>query len=188
MPLYQVNLRLAVNETAYAFKWSNTFYVDVANALAAAYQGHAIWDNAWRTVHASIAFCYETYATSATEGDADYAIVAHPVAANMFGGQAISGDLMPPWNVARLDMNVVGSRPSRKFIRAPWSEGNIQFDNLTGSAATAVGAVGGLLAALGTPIRDESGGTVTSYSPTGATSRRLGKWAYTGVPSKPILP
>lgn len=187
MPLYQTNIRIAVNESAYAFKWSNTFYVDVANALAAAYQGLAIWDNAWRTVHASVAFCYEVYATSVTEGDADYAIVSHPVAANIFGGQAVSGDLMPPFNVVRLDMNVVGSRPSRKFIRAPWSEGNIQFDSLTGTAATAVGNVGSLLSALATPIRDESGNTVSSYTQKGVTSRRLGKWAYTSVPTKPVV-
>jgi hypothetical protein len=92
---------------------------------------------------------------------------------------------MPYFVVARLDMNVANSRPSRKYIRAPWGEGHIATDNLIGTALTEVQSAANGLTVAG--IRDESGSLISSTSLKGITSRRLGKLAFLSVPGKPVV-
>lgn len=185
MPIYRAQMKIAVNESFGAFKWSNVFFVDAASATAACDYAITLWDSHWRQAHSATAFMYEVYASDLLSTTVDYAIKPHALTPSIFGAVAASGDLMPLFVVARVDLNVTNSRPSRKYVRGPYYEGGVNTDNLTGTSLTGLQtAANGV---VGSGIRDESGAVITSATLKGITSRRLGKFAYVGVPGKPVV-
>lgn len=185
MPIYRAQMKIAVNESSGAFKWSNVFFVDAASATAACDYAITLWDSHWRKAHTTTAFMYEVYASDLLPTTVDYAIKSHLLTSSIFGAIAPSGDLMPVFVVARVDLNVPNSRPSRKYVRAPYYEGAVATDNLVGTALAGLqDAANGV---VGSGIRDESGAVITSATLKGITSRRLGKFAFVGVPGKPVV-
>ena len=186
MALYRVVLRLAFNEALGAFKWSNVFYTDQATPLAAAAWGIDLWDDAWRLAHSNLTFCYEVYASDLVLDTDNYITLSHGLNPNIFGAKSPSGELMPSWNVARMDLSTPAGRPSRKFIRSPWGEGDIVFDSFGTAAQTALQNAGTALFTLGGAF-DEDGQPFTGFTLRGVSNKRLGKLASLGVPSKPIV-
>lgn len=187
MALFRVVPRLAFNEAIAAFKWSNVFYTDQPTVQAAAAWGIGLWDTAWRLAHSTQTFCYEVYASDLVEGTDVYTTVAHDLNPNIFGAKVPAGELMPSWNVARMDINTPSGRPSRKFIRGPWGENDITYDSFTSGAQNALQNAGAALFTYGGAF-DEDGQPFTGFALRGVSAKRLGKLAGLAVPSKPIVP
>lgn len=189
MPLFKVTIKKAMNTGGVAFKWSNSYYCEHTDQAAAAAWGVGIWTGVERGFHSSVAFAYEAYANQV--GDAPYtpgtsvAVPAEDQRGTAPGGPLDIAVIMPAWNVVRVDLPMVASRPSRKFYRLPLFE----FDLYAGQLETNVVArlnAGMAALFLVSRLRDESGHSASSNGIVrGVTSRRLGRDAYVSVPDGP---
>lgn len=185
MPLFRVQTRVAQDTPSTTpYKWSYLWYVDAEGLEAAVAVGEAIWA-ALRPAHSTYAFCYELYITDLLPSTTNF--ITSPITpGNQRGTAGSVTALLPPFNVARIDLNVVGSRPSRKFARLPLGEAQIANGVLEDTAAdTFRDAFSDAISIPG--VVDESGNGFVGVTVKGVTSRRLGKFAYTGVPNGPAL-
>lgn len=185
MAIYRMQTRIAQDTPSTTpYKWSYLWYVDAADLSAAVAVGEALWA-ALRPAHSNYAYCYELYITDLVPSTTNF--VTSPITAgNQRGTAGLVTNLLPSFNVARIDLNVVGSRPSRKFQRLPLGETQIQNGVLEDSASDTFREA--YLDAIAIPgIVDESGNGFVGVTVKGVTSRRLGKFAYTGVPNGPAL-
>lgn len=185
MPIFRVQTRLAHDTVGYTpYKWSYLWYVDAENLSAAVAVGEAIWA-ALRPAHSQRAYCYELYVSDLLPSTVTYTL--SPIApGNQRGTAAVVANLLPSFNVVRVDLNAVSSRPSRKFHRLPLGEDQIVNAELAASSAIAIQeAYADAIAIPG--VVDESGNGLTGAIVKGITSRRLGKFAYTAVPSGPAF-
>ena len=184
MSLFRVVTRLAVRTDADAYKWSYVWYVDAASVGDAAdYGAEEIWP-ALAQAHLSVAFCYEVYASDLVPETTNYTVVS-PIIANQPGEITASSQLYNPSIVVRVELNVAGSRPSRKYHRMPLQESDVTNGIILESGATtavsnAYSDVLGL-----TSLRDESGNLFSGYTVRGITTRRLGKLSRNDVPPTP---
>lgn len=185
MAIFRVQTRLAHDTPGYTpYKWSYLWYVNVAALADAVTLGEQIWE-ALRSAHSARAFCYELYVSDTLPTSVVYTL--SPITPGSQRGTApVVNNLLPSYNVVRVDLNAVGSRPSRKFHRLPLGEDQIAFAQLVESSATAIQAAFEDAALLAN-VCDESGNPFTGVVVKGVTSRRLGKFAYTAVPSGPAF-
>jgi hypothetical protein len=86
----------------------------------------------------------------------------------------------------RVNLNVPNSRPSRKFHRVPFGEGEVvQGLTVTSGMLNAINASYQDIFTDISALRDESGNTFTSVAPDALTTRRLGRDARNDVPPTP---
>lgn len=185
MPLFRVQLRMAINrpDLGQVYKWSNLYFGEVADAADGVAKGVSWW-SVLRSCHNENAFCYAVYASDLVPATTNYLIGSVPEELQL-GTLTGSGGFLPPFNVARVDLAVASSRPSRKFLRVPLQEGDITLGQLTGAIVDAIDdTFTDLLALTDAPV-DESGNAFVGALTLGVTSRRLGKFAFTAVPSPP---
>lgn len=185
MAIFRVQTRLAHDSPGYTpYKWSYLWYVNTDTLGDAVTLGEQIWE-ALRPAHSLRAFCYELYVSDVLPTTVTYTL--SPIApGNQRGTAPAVSNLLPSFNVVRVDLNAVSSRPSRKFHRLPLGEDQLVNGELASSSATAIRDAFDLAAGLAN-VCDESGNPFTGVVVKGITSRRLGKFAYTAVPSGPAL-
>jgi hypothetical protein len=185
MALFRMQLRQAINrpDLGQQYKWSNLYYVEAASLVIATAFGPSAWAILKDATNEN-AFCYEVYTSDLVPGTTVYSIDAIPTA-NQPGTLTGSGGFLPNFNVVRVELNVAGGRPSRKYHRMPLQEGDIVLGSLEAAASAAIQDTYDALLASIIPLRDESGNELTSVTLKGITSRRVGKLAYTGVPPAP---
>lgn len=189
MALYSISVRKAINTNGVVYKWSNRYYGQVTSTFQALELGQAIWESGERLFHNALAFCYEIYVnnmedppfTPGTTG-------AIPVGIQRGARTAIATDttqLLPSFNVLRVDFPVVASRPSRKFYRIPLLESDMTSANISTALGSSLQAGVNAIAAFPL-IRDPDNqgySSVGIYK--GVTSRRIGREAAVAVPGGP---
>jgi hypothetical protein len=142
------------------------------------------WWTVIRSAHNENAFCYAVYGSDLVPATTNYLIGAVPDELQV-GTLTSSGGFLPPWNVARSDLAVASSRPSRKFFRVPLQTADLTLGQLSSTISDAIDDMLTDLLALSEPPCDESGNPFVGAITLGVTERRLGKFAYTGVPNPP---
>lgn len=126
MAIYSVSLRQSHDFSSQSRrKWSNVFFVDAANAAAAAAWGVALWQEYLRQAVRAPVWCYEVYATSLQQGDDDYFVQGVPPGSQrgtMAGG---TGEIYGREYCVAVTIPAAQGRPSRKFWRPGLTEGDI---------------------------------------------------------------
>lgn len=190
MALFRVLTRMAAGGGTMpdAYKWSYIWYVEAADPAAAAAVGVDLWNESLAGCHNEYAYCYEIYASDLIESTSLYTVEAIPSGDQRgtlnTGG---AGDFYNPNVVARVELNVAGGRPSRKYVRIPLIESwvanggrNIGLTSVQTALETAFAS------AIATPgLRDESGNSFSGITYKGLTIRRLGKNARNDLPTPP---
>lgn len=184
MALFRVITRLALRTSADAYTWSYVWYVEEADVEAAAVYGR---DEIWPSLavcHKAYTYCYQVYASDLVPSTTNYTVIGVD-AGDQPGLIAASSQLYRASTVVRVELNVAGGRPSRKFVRPALEETDIT--NGTTLEADIIDAINGaftdILAA--SALRDESGNTFSGYTIAGLSDRRLGKFARNDVPPAP---
>jgi hypothetical protein len=190
MPLYKTALRLAHDVTwPQRRKWSTTFFVQAESALSAATTIVNAWDDHLGGATRNNIFAYEVYATSATEGDADYHIQTVPVGIQRGTAGAGSGELYRPDVCVSVTIPVAGSRPSRKFWRWGLTEGDVTNGVVLagGIPEAIVGAFDAMLTELAGVLVDPDGQALQSGVVLRLTRRSFGRLAGLAVPEPPAV-
>lgn len=116
-------------------KWSNRYIIN-SPALANAVTATATITLRERNFHATnVQFTHARVSTLAS-GDE----VFQTVPLNAVGAMTIDGGQLPLWNCVRVDINVGGGRPSRKFYRCPIDEGRTENGVVSGTFVSAITA------------------------------------------------
>lgn len=187
LPLFRVMTRLAHDVNASRpYKWSYTWYTDDMAPQGAAQQGVTAWTTYLRNFHRVNCYCYQVYASSVLEGDINFSMAA-PVSNMRRGALGNEGDPLPNFTTLRIDLNVDGSRPSRKFLRIPLGAQDVEsgvFTNTTLGTAILANMQGMLDTQEWV---DPQGSLLTGVTLFGITSRRVGRDAYNDVPVGPAI-
>jgi hypothetical protein len=190
MALYKVALRKAHDVTwPQRRKWSTTFYVSAESAVSAATTIVNAWDDHLKGATRNNVFAYEVYATSVTEGDADYNIQTVPAGIQRGTAGAGSGELYRPDVCVSVTIPVAGSRPSRKFWRWGLTEGDISNGvALGGGIPEAIaGAFNAMLTELSGVLVDPDGQALQSGVVLRLTRRSFGRLAGLNLPEPPAV-
>jgi hypothetical protein len=190
MALYKVALRKAHDVTwPQRRKWSTTFYVSAESAVSAATTIVNAWDDHLKGATRNNVFAYEVYATSVTEGDADYNIQTVPAGIQRGTAGAGSGELYRPDVCVSVTIPVAGSRPSRKFWRWGLTEGDISNGvALGGGIPEAIaGAFNAMLTELAGVLVDPDGQALQSGVVLRLTRRSFGRLAGLNLPEPPAV-
>jgi hypothetical protein len=117
MALWQVDIEKLL-EGEY---WTNRYIVSALNLADAASLGDDIVELEKNIHRTNVQF------TKVRTSDFDPGTDVYRVRAiNEFGElAAVSGDMLPLWNVCRVDFSTGSGRPSRKYLRLPCYEGDI---------------------------------------------------------------
>lgn len=185
MSLHLIQFRQAADlNVGTPYKWSNIFYVNADDAAEAAAIGVTAWSSHFADCFRTNVYCYEVYSRDTLPVTVDFAIV--PVdAGDQRGSNSVATAPLPSFNVVRVDLNVPAARPMRKFLRLPVDESDI-VDGSWSNEGYATGINGFLTGMISTYfLVNPDGVSLTSAVFKGITSRRLGKLAYTAVPSGP---
>jgi hypothetical protein len=191
MALYRTSLRMAHdNSWLDRRKWSNTFFLEAANATAAAAALAVAWEGALKGAARNTVFAYEAYATDLGASTDDYAVVAIP------SGQQ-RGTLAPPADSEiylpkvcfAVTLAASAGRPSRKFWRPGLYEGDVfQGRQIEGGLLTAVtGAFVAFVALVGANLRDPDGQALSGVSRIRLTTRSFGRTASVDLPDPPAV-
>lgn len=184
MPLFRVIPRMALRTSADAYTWSYVYYVEAADVNeAAAFGRDQLWPDL-AVAHLNVAFCYEIYASDLNPATTLYTVLAVDPG-DQPGAITPTTQLYNASIVVRVELNVAGGRPSRKYHRFPLTE-----DMITNGIALESVAIDALNTAYAgvvgeTALRDESGNEFSGYTIKGITTRRLGKFARNSVPPSP---
>jgi hypothetical protein len=184
MALFRMLTRMAMRTSADAYTWSYVWYVEAADVEAAAVHGRDVVWPSLADAHKVYAFCYQIYASDLVPNTTNYTNLAVDPA-DQPGTIAASGQLYRASTTVRVELNIAGGRPSRKFHRVPLEEDDVTngLTIATGIASDVSAAYAALLAA--SDIRDESGNTFSGYTVRGLSDRRLGKTSRNSVPPSP---
>lgn len=192
MTLYRTQLKQAQGggDWVNLIKYSNIFYFEAASSLDAANRGVELWA-LLKTSMREHCYCSSVYATDLTVGTTDYAEV--PVPTGSQRATRVTGSGQQAYNPAlcmRVDMTIQSSRPSRKFIRGGWIEGDVlnggsQFDASVNGWSNASWSA--ILTEFGDDMRDVDGQALIGAIVLGGTIRRLGRDARSDVPIPPAL-
>lgn len=146
--------------------WTNRYFVEATNLIAAQGHGQSIV-TVERGLHKAVVE-FTKFRTSDVVPNTDI-YVTTPI--NLAGTVAVNGELLPLFNVLRVDFGVLGAgRPSRKFYRLPVGEGE-QSDGrfLLDTLSSIVGLLAPLLSI---PITDPQGQLWNSAAPARAVGMR----------------
>lgn len=172
------------------YKWSNKWFIEADTVSDAADAGMALWVDNVRDAHNEACYCYEIYATDADPESSLYevrAVEAGNQRGTLFG--TTGTEYYNPAICVRMNLNVAGSRPSRKFLRIGLQEAWMGDGGRAISASgvtSALNTLAGLLASF-TSLRDESGNVFSSVAYDGVTVRKLGKLARFELPTPPAF-
>lgn len=184
MPLFRVVPRLAYRDTNDAYKWSNVWYLNQPTVLEAAQGGQSLMARMLPALSEN-AYCYEIYASDLAEGTSVFVNFAPTV--SLLGEWPVTGELYNAAIVYRFSLNVPSSRPSRKFWRVPFHEGDIDSLNIASGLTLALSnALDDVFDDIGSAIRDESDNLFTGYVLDGLTVKKLGRTARVDVPPNPF--
>lgn len=129
MPIYKVSLRKAHDASwPDRRKWSNTFYLNTANAAAAASAMVVAWVDYLRDAVRTTVFAYSVFASSIAEGDSDFIENSIPVElqrGTFVPDGVTAGEPYLLKACSSVKILVAGSRASRKFWRPGLYEGDI---------------------------------------------------------------
>lgn len=189
MPLFNIQIRKAINTNGIAHKWSNRYFVEEPDITAALQRGINYWQFGERPFHGALVFAYEVYANQV--GDTPFTpgqLAPIPTGVSRGGRSQVPSDtltLLPLWNVVRVDFPVANSRVNRKFYRTALLEGDVTSAQLDGDVATLMNSSLDDLA-TSAPHRDEQGnGLLGTWLIKGLTSKRLGRDSSVSVPTGP---
>lgn len=191
MSLWKLTIKKAVNTGGLAYKWSNTYFAEAATATEALSTAASIWINGERLFHNQLAFAYEFYVNNTADPPFTPGTVGTVLPEVRRGIRPANlvdvPQVMPAFNVLRVDFPVPVSRPSRKFYRIPLLETDVTSQQITVDLAEDVQEGVNYIASL-PAIRDPDGqpfgGTGINR---GITSRRLGREAALAVPVGPAF-
>lgn len=188
MPLFKVLLRQA-HDTSWVNRkrWSNAFYVDVANPAQAAAYISGLWQSVLRNAADTSVFAYEVYAADMTVGTDVYHTVAIPPGFQR--GLRVAGNNEKYLTKAciAVTLQAASGRPSRKF----WRFGLHESDTANGvSVSDAVATLitenfNEVLQEFSTPLRDPDGQELLAVQKLKLTTREFGKTAGSDVPQPP---
>lgn len=135
MAIYQVDieksLTAAGTNTVY---WTNVYHVQAADIAAAINTGQGI-------VTAEKAFHLTTTAFTKMRVQATSPLASSGTIVPLTGtGGRAGAAYLPLFNVYRIDFNVGGGRPSRKYIRGPFAQADQSNGAVSGTAFTAANA------------------------------------------------
>lgn len=191
MTLYRVALRLAFDSTfPLPRKWSTTFFVEAANAVAAASVGALGWEGPLRQAAKSFVFCYDVYATDLNPGTTDYANVAPALSLQRGAVAPATAELYLDKFCAAVTITVPLSRPSRKFWRYGFEEAEVSQAGRTISPAVITlirDAWNDFIDINPGLLRDEDGQAYTQVANVRATTREFGRESTNLVPQGPPL-
>jgi len=188
MALFLVELRKATQLYG-GRKWSNRYFMEAPDSDTALTDGLTLWQQVESEFHYDDCYCYEIYCNQ--QGDAPFSIgfTAAVPGVSAYGVlvSASAGQKAPTFVVARVDLPVVASRPSRKFYRGPLRETDFDGDTIGGTYVTALTTGLNNLDNFEN-LRDVDGQNwTTTYVIRGITSRRMGKTSAIDVPSPPSI-
>lgn len=170
-------------------KWSTTFYLNAANAAAAAAALVSAYVANLRPATDQTIFAYEVYATSALEGDDDYTVVSVPPSQQR-GTLAVGsrGELYLTKAVVTTDLRAVAGRPSRKFWRMGLREGDVVSGaELQGYAVAEVQeAFDNFIIQLDGVLVDPDGQAINAVGKIRLSTREFGRTAGADVPAPPV--
>ena len=186
MPFYRVQLRLACYAAQPYYKFSYNFRVESATVSGAANDVRDGWNAALRDAHGTAIAAYEVYATDENPDTPTFTTVTFQND-DRSGTSEIGagGEVMPPWNVVRIEFPAGTGWPMVKYARFPLYESLvIQGAALTSAVESAL-YQGWTLFASQVAWVDEQGTGVSGPGAMTLTSKRLGKMAYTAIPLPP---
>ena len=189
MPLFLLRLDKAINVGGVSYKWSNRYFSEDAGYAGALQRAINYWVLGERLFHGALAHCYQVYANNTADPPNSPGQLAG-VPNELQRGAVIEGaadvlNILPSWNVVRVDFPVVNSRPNRKFYRLPLREGDITNGLLDADVLTRM-SPGCNTLATSSGHRDSQGNLLTgTFIIRGITSKRLGKFAGVSVPVGP---
>jgi len=187
MALYKIALRFSNdNASARRVKWSNVFYRNVDTAVLAANSGITAWTNHLNQAARRSVFCYEVYASSVTEGDSDYVVLAVPPGDQRALGPVPVGAQQYQLNSClAVNLPVSGSRPSRKFWRPGLFESDVEngTEVITSLVSAIQSSFNSMLA--GSAWLDPDGQAVLPAVTVKFTQRKLGRLAGFNLPTVP---
>lgn len=195
MPFYAVALRQARESNGVGlYRWSNVFYINAPDAFTAAVQGNNLWVDHLRNAARTDVYCYEVYATDASVPNSGPTPLTADYATTSIGGGfqrgnlAIGalGDAYWPDLCINVELQVVSSRPDRKYWRPGLREGDFngqgQYVNAVLTQAIEEAFTGAVAA---TDIRSGDNELFGFASVSKAGVRRLGRTSRMDVPPPP---
>lgn len=188
MALYQTALRMSHDMAGTTRrKWSNVFFFDAPNAEAAAAAGIGLWSGYLRAAAAFDIFCYEVYATSLAALDEDYAVQTMTVGLERGQLPLGAGEPYDFTVCASVTIRASSGRPSRKFWRPGFREGDIVGgQTINSSLVTAIEAAFND-ALLNTPLVDPDGQALQAPVVVRYSRRKLGRESAENLPSPPAV-
>lgn len=189
MPLFKASLRFA-HDTSWAERkrWSNSFFLDVANVSSAVGALAGAWVSFLRPAVHNTVFAYEVYATDLSEGTEVFQVISIP-SGQQRGTMALPNDGEAYLTKAciAVTLNVTGSRPSRKFWRPGLYEGDVEQGRAPSAAlASAIQtAFGEFVTGLGEALVDPDGQVISGVGRMKLTTREFGRAAGSDLPVPP---
>lgn len=184
MARWRLQVRMAYNNNAgISFKWSHLWFVEAETIDQVAVTAESM-KGPYRNMLLTQAFVYEYYITDLAPATTQFRTVAYAAPQRGLVTIPAGAALLPYFAVARVDLNVHNSRPSRKFHRTPLLHVHTSGGELISAHSALLAAEFGTLRSL-SGVVDESGNPFTGVQVKGVTSRRLGRQAQVGVPALP---
>lgn len=190
MTLYRAQLKMAVagGSVPRPYRFSYVWFLEAESPVQAASRGVQLWNEALKPAHNDYAFCYEVYASDLLPDTAAFSTEA-VLPGDQRGtlGVAAAGEFYNPNMALRVDLLVAGGYASRKWHRLPLFEGWVASGGESFSVSGVESAVAAAYAdAIALPfIRDESGNGFSGVSLRGIRVKRLGKFAFSDIPTPP---
>lgn len=191
MSLWKAQIKKAINSSGLAYKWSNTYFVEAETATEALSAAANIWLNGERLFHNQLAFAYEFYVNNTADPHFTPGTVGTVLPEVRRGLRPATvldvPQVLPSFNVVRVDYPVPASRPSRKFYRVPLLESDVSDQQVSVALAEDLQEGANYIASL-PAIRDPDGQPYGGVGVNrGITSRRLGREAALAVPTGPAF-
>lgn len=188
MTLYKTALRMAHDVTfSQRRRWSTTFYVEAANATAAASAIAVAWNATLKNGCDTRVFAYEVYATDQLPGTEDFAVVGIPASQQRGTIDAGASEAYLLKAAIAVELLVPNSRPSRKFWRPGLRETQV-VNGVSVEANTASlvrTAFTNFLTTMGSALKDPDGQTFSGVGKLTLTTRQFGREAGSNLPEPP---
>lgn len=139
--------------------WTNVYHLNAASGEDASAAAAAFRDAELPLYHPGVTLT-KVRISSAIEEDEAHNTWAYNAAGTRTG---VTSDMLPLFNVARVDFTVAWQRPSRKYLRAVLVEAESTFTSLAAGLVSVLDAYGTAVRAI-TGICDEHGNTFTGHS------------------------
>lgn len=121
-----------IEKSLYGEFWVNRYYFDAPDLQSASLLAEQVY-NAERTIHRQLVVFTKLSVRSTVLND--YVYQSIPLNTNGLNANP-SGHMMPLFVVARVDLSVAGSKPSRKYLRGVLSEDDVNAMDVSSAMVT----------------------------------------------------